>query len=259
MALMSPGSVILTGASDGIGKAMALEFARRGWSLGLIARRTELLEQVRDRCLRSGAPRVFFRSVDVSDEPAFETALDALDTELGGATAFIANAGITGRSSLGSDAWSSAKKILQVNVLSAIHGLEVMKMKMLARGSGTLAGVSSIAGARGMPTSGAYATSKAALTNHLEGLRVDLKSRGIRVVTIVPGFIRTSLTTHNKGKMPFLMEPEDAARVFVSGVIRGRSWSIAPAPFRVIYPVIQMLPRSWFDFLMTRLYRTIRG
>lgn len=256
---MSSGSVIITGASDGIGKAMALEFARKGWSLGLLARRTELLEQVRAEALKAGAPRVTFRSVDVSNESDFETALDGLDQELGGATAFIANAGITGRSSLGPDAWTSARRILEVNVLSAIHGLEHMKLKMLARGRGTLAGVSSIAGARGMPTSGAYATSKAALTNHLEGLRVDLKPHGISVVTIVPGFIRTSLTTHNKGKMPFLMEVDDAARVFVSGVIGKRAWSIAPAPFRIIYPLIQMLPRSWFDFLMSKLYRTIRG
>jgi short-subunit dehydrogenase len=256
---MSSESVIITGASDGIGKAMALEFARKRWSIGLLARRTELLEQVRTEALKAGAPRVAFRSVDVSNEAEFESALDGLDHELGGATAFIANAGITGRSSLGPDAWTSTKRILEVNVLSAIHGLEHMKLKMLARGRGTLAGVSSIAGARGMPTSGAYATSKAALTNHLEGLRVDLKPHGISVVTIVPGFIRTSLTTHNKGKMPFLMEVDDAARVFVSGVIGKRAWSIAPAPFRIIYPMIQMLPRSWFDFLMSRLYRTIRG
>ena len=256
---MDQGSVIITGASDGIGKAMALEFSRKGWSLGLLARRTELLEKVREECLKAGARQVCFRTADVADEKAFEVALDGLDQELGGATAFIANAGITGRSSTGPDAWSSAKRILEVNVLSAIHGLEHMKLKMLARGRGTLAGVSSIAGARGMPTSGAYATSKAALTNHLEGLRVDLKPHGIAVVTIVPGFIRTSLTTHNKGKMPFLMEVDDAAKVFVSGVISKKAWSIAPAPFRIIYPLIQMLPRSWFDFLMSRLYRTIRG
>lgn len=256
---MSTESVIITGASDGIGKAMALEFSRKGWSLGLLARRTELLEKVRAECLKAGARQVCFRTADVADEKAFEAALDGLDQELRGATAFIANAGITGRSSTGPDAWSSAKRILEVNVLSAIHGLEHMKLKMLARGRGTLAGVSSIAGARGMPTSGAYATSKAALTNHLEGLRVDLKPHGIAVVTIVPGFIRTSLTTHNKGKMPFLMEVDDAARVFVSGVIAKKAWSIAPAPFRIIYPLIQMLPRSWFDFLMSRMYRTIRG
>ena len=256
---MKPESVIITGASDGIGKAMALEFSRRGWAIGLLARRTELLEQVRQECLKAGAPNVFFRCADVSNESALEHALDGLDLELEGATAFIANAGITGRSSLGPDAWTSAKRILEVNVLSAIHGLEHMKLKMLSRGCGTLAGVSSIAGARGMPTSGAYATSKAALTNHLEGLRVDLKPHGIAVVTIVPGFIRTSLTTHNKGKMPFLMEVDDAAKVFVSGVIAKRAWSIAPAPFRIIYPLLQMLPRSWFDTLMSRMYRTIRG
>jgi short-subunit dehydrogenase len=256
---MSKKSVIITGASEGIGRAMALEFSRRGWSVGLLARRMELLTEVAAECTKAGASAVFFRAADVAEEQGFETALDALDEGLGGAYAFIANAGVTGRSSLGPDAWSSAKRVLTVNVLAAVHGLEHMKLKMLARGDGILAGVSSIAGARGMPTSGAYASSKAALTNHLEGLRVDLKPHGISVVTIVPGFIRTSLTTHNKGKMPFLMEVDDAARVFVSGVIGRKAWSIAPSPYLVIYPLIQMLPRSWFDFLMSRLYRTIRG
>ena len=256
---MANPSVILTGASDGIGRAMALEFARKKYSLGLIARRSELLLSLKSECENLGSPQVFIIAVDVTQEEAFESALNTLDDALGGATIFIANAGVTGRSTFNANAWKEAKLTLSVNVMAAIHGLEVMKVKMLNRKSGTLCGISSIAGARGMPTAGAYSTSKAALTTHLETMRVDLKSRNISVVTIAPGFIDTAMTKKNKGYMPFLDTAERAAKVFVSGIIRQKRFVVAPLPYRFIYPVLQMLPRSVFDWLMSKAYQSIRG
>jgi short-subunit dehydrogenase len=251
--------IILTGASDGIGRAMAVEFARRGHTLALMARRQEMLEEVKAECLKAGSPQVLIESVDVADEEKFEAALVKVDEALNGATIFIANAGITGRSTLDADSWPQVKKTLTVNVMAAIHGLEVMKLRMVKRGSGTLCGVSSIAGARGMPTGGAYSTSKAALTTHLEVMRVDLAQHGLSVVTIAPGFIRTPMTDKNKGTMPFLMESAEAAKVFCSGVLKRKRFVVAPLPYRFIYPVLQMLPRSVFDFIMKRAYRMIRG
>jgi len=252
-------SVILTGASDGIGKAMALQFAKRGFRLALIARRLELLNEVKALCLNAGSPEVFVESVDVTDEESFEKALLSLDEKLGGAAIFIANAGVLGRSQFDESAWPKARQTLLVNVMAAIHGLEVMKIRMLKRGQGTLVGVSSIAGARGMPTAGAYSTSKAALTTHLETLRVDLKPKGIQVVTIAPGFIDTPMTKHNKGKMPFLTTPEKAAKVFVDGIIQKKAWVIAPRPFYLIYIILQLLPRTLFDVILGRAYKAIRG
>jgi short-subunit dehydrogenase len=252
-------TLILTGASDGIGRALAIELARRGFSLGLISRRTELLEKVRLDCMKAGAREVHLEAVDVTDEIRFETSLETLDQKLKGADFFVANAGVTGRSCFDENAWPSAKQTLLVNVMAAIHGLEVMKVKMLARGRGTLVGVSSVAGSRGMPTGGAYSSSKAALTTHLETMRVDLKSMGISVVTIAPGFIDTPLTKKNKGKMPFLMQPEDAARIFVTAIEKKKAWEIAPRPYLYLYPILQMLPRALFDFILSRTYRTIRG
>jgi len=251
--------IILTGASDGIGKAMAIEFARRGYSLALMARRKEALEAVKAECLKAGSPQVILEAVDVADETPFEAALIRADEALGGATVFIANAGVMGRSSNAPDSWQKVKLTLNVNVMAAIHGLEVMKVRMLGRGGGILAGVSSIAGARGMPTGGAYSTSKAALTTHLEGLRVDLKRFNISVVTIAPGFIRTPMTSHNHGYMPFLMNSEVAAQRFCDGVLNRKRFIVAPLPYRFIYPILQMLPRGLFDFLMARAYKMIRG
>jgi len=251
--------IILTGASDGIGKAMAIEFAKRGHALALMARRKEALEAVKAECLKAGSPQVILEAVDVADEPAFEAALIRADDALGGATVFVANAGVMGRSSNAPNSWQTVKLTLSVNVMAAIHGLEVMKIRMLSRGGGILAGVSSIAGARGMPTGGAYSTSKAALTTHLEGLRVDLKRLNVSVVTIAPGFIRTPMTSHNHGYMPFLMNADQAARRFCSGILKRKRFVVAPLPYRFVYPVLQMLPRPIFDFLMIRAYKMIRG
>jgi short-subunit dehydrogenase len=255
---MTSEKIILTGASDGIGRALALAFARQGHSLALIARREELLLQLKKECEAAGSPKVLVASVDVTDESRFEHALETLDISLGGASVFIANAGVTGRTSFDETSWSQVKQTLSVNVMAAIHGLEIMKIKMLKRGSGTLCGVSSVAGARGMPTAGAYSTSKAALTTHLESLRVDLKPRGICVVTVAPGFIDTPMTKKNKGKMPFLMDSQVAAKIFARDILAGKKFSVAPWPYGIAYPIMQMLPRFLFDWFIIKAYAAIR-
>jgi short-subunit dehydrogenase len=251
-------SVILTGASDGIGKAVAYEFARRGFALGLLARREELLLEVKAECEKLGSPQVLIEVCDVSNEEHFEKTLLKLDDAFSGADIFIANAGVTGRTSFAPDAWKQVKHTLTINVMAAIHGLEVMKLRMIARNKGILCGVSSVAGARGMPTAGAYSTSKAALTTYLESMRIDLLPYGVSVVTIAPGFIDTPMTKLNKGTMPFITTPEKAARIFVNGIIAKKRWIVAPRPYRFLYPILQMLPRSLFDFILKRAYASIR-
>jgi short-subunit dehydrogenase len=264
--LKSSERVIITGASDGIGKALALEFASRKISVGLLARRLELLEAVKKECLARGSPQAFVAANDITDEPALEAALEKLDSALDGCTIFIANAGVTGRSCFDENAWKKTKFTLSVNVMATIHSLEFMKVKMLKRlkikpDSGavpTLCGVSSVAAARGMPTTGAYSTSKAALTTHLEVMRLDLKSHGISVVTVAPGFIDTAITKQNKGTMPFLAQPDEAAKIFVDGILKRKVFIVAPRPYRLIYPVLQMMPRSIFGYVMGKIYKSIR-
>lgn len=251
--------IILTGASDGIGKALAYEFAQRGHSLALLARRQPLLEEVKQECLRLGAPQVLVAPIDVSNEALFDETLVRVDEELGHATIFIANAGVTGRSGFDESVWPNAKHCFQINLLAAVQGLERMKLRMIQRGSGTLCGVTSIAAARGMPTSGPYASSKAALATYLETMRVDLKPYGIHVIDIAPGFIDTEMTKKNKGTMPLLMRPDQAAKVFVDGILARKSFVVAPKPWRWIYPILQMLPRSLFDWVAAKSYRSIRG
>ncbi|MBS1959667.1 MAG: SDR family NAD(P)-dependent oxidoreductase [Bdellovibrionales bacterium] len=251
--------VILTGASDGIGKAIAIEFAKRGHTLALMARRQEKLEEVKALCMQAGASKVLTVPIDVADEEKFGKVLLETDDVLDGATIFIANAGVTGRSNFNDDAWATTKQCLQVNIMAAIQGLELMKLRMVKRKSGTLCGVTSIAAARGMPTAGPYSTSKAALAVHLETMRLDLIPYGVAVVDVAPGFIDTEMTKKNKGKMPLLAKPGDAAVVFVDGILNKKRFVAAPRTWRWIYPIIKMLPRPLFESLAARSYKKIRG
>lgn len=188
-------TVVITGASDGIGRTLAHAFSRRGFSLGLIARREELLQKVKEECLKLGARAVEVRAADVTNSPEYLAALSSLEETLQGVGYFIANAGIAGVSHHRRSNYKGIEKTLRVNLLSAIEGIEWMKEKMVARGSGCLIGMSSVAGARGLPEVGAYSVSKAGLTTYLEGLRIEMSCFGVDVITIAPGFIETAMTT----------------------------------------------------------------
>lgn len=251
--------VIITGASDGIGKAMAEAFARRGAKLGLIARRGEILETLKSDLMKLGSPQVEIAPLDVTDSAKFRRELERLDTALGGANHFIANAGIADVSRPLADNWERTKKLLDVNVMAACDGLEFMKAKMVARRSGTLSGVSSVAGTRGLPDSGAYCASKAALTTYLESLRVDLRPYGVKVCTIAPGFIHTALTKKNRGTMPFVIQAEPAGEIFVKGLIRGEKWIVAPWQYRWIIRLLRYMPIWFYDLVLALAMGSVRG
>jgi short-subunit dehydrogenase len=250
---------VITGASEGIGRAMAIELAGRGAKLGLVARRRELLEAVAAECRAAGSPDARVAAVDVTDRAALRGALETLDRELGGTTHFVANAGISGRSDPARDMSDDLRRCFEVNVLAAVDGLEWMKERMVSRGRGTLCAISSVAATRGLPDSGAYSASKAAISTYLESLRVDLAPFGIRVVTIAPGYVATSLTKKNRGAMPFLTTAERAARVFVEGLLTGRRFVVAPWQYAWIIRVLRILPGAVFDAVVGRFMRRVRG
>ncbi|MFZ4714917.1 MAG: SDR family NAD(P)-dependent oxidoreductase [Bacteriovoracaceae bacterium] len=244
-------SVIITGASDGIGKELAFAFARRGYKLGLMARRKEKLQEVATECSKLGAKFVVVEATDVTDLKHFRTALEKIDQLLMGTEIFIANAGIGLNGSL-RDEYDLYQKTFSVNFLGAVSGLEIMKVKMLERKKGTLVGVSSVAGARGMPVSGAYSSSKAALTIYLESLRIDLSPHNIKVLTIAPGFIKTAMTDQNTFKMPFIIQGSEAAEIFVKKILQGKELIIAPWQFRPIMKFLLCCPDFLYYFFMKR-------
>jgi short-subunit dehydrogenase len=204
-------SAIITGASSGIGWALAKELARGEYKVGLLARRTGELEKLAAE-IRAAGGIAEFETADVADRSATHTAIHRLAQRLGPIELLVANAGIGGESHVDPMNVEHDKRIFEVNVFGMMHAFEAVLPEMLKRKQGHLAAVSSLAAYKGFPGQQGYCASKAAIWNYLEGLRIQLRYRGIAVTTICPGFVRTPLTDKHDFKMPFLMDADNAAR-----------------------------------------------
>lgn len=237
-------NVFLTGASSGIGAALAAEFARRGATLGLVARRQAALDDIVARA--PGRHHVY--AVDVTDKDALIRAGRAFDDATGGADIVVANAGISvGVLTEHYEDLEAFGDVLRTNVLAMAYTFHPFIGRMRARGRGTLVGIGSVAGIRGLPGSEAYCASKAAVISYCESLRVELKRSGVKVVTISPGFVRTALTAKNPYRMPFLMEPEDFARQAVEAMLAGATYRVIPWQMGVVARLLRLLPNRLFD------------
>ena len=240
-------NVFLTGASSGIGEALAREYAARGATLGLVARRDSVLAD-----LAAALPgRHHTYACDVTDRDALIAAARAFDAVTGGADVVIANAGISeGVLTEYYEDLEAFRRVMDTNVLAMAHTFHPFVAPMRARRRGTLVGVASVAGIRGLPGSAAYCASKAAAISYCESLRVELRTSGVRVVTLAPGFVRTPLTAKNPYKMPFLMEPADFARRAVDRIASGTSYAVIPWQMGVVAKLLRVLPNWAFDRLL---------
>jgi short-subunit dehydrogenase len=238
-----PRVVLLTGASSGIGAALALELGRRGWKVGLIARRAEELAALAAQI----GPQAAAAPADVTDAESLQRAVAELEAKLGPTTLMVANAGIGGPTPGAS--WSSRMvlKILRVNVEGVVNAFGAVLPGMIARGHGHLAAVSSFAGYRGLPGFGAYNASKSAVTTLCESLRIELVAKGIPVTTVHPGFIRTPMTAPNKFPMPFLMEPDAFARLVADGLERKAAEVNGPWQMAIIMGLARFFPNWLWD------------
>jgi short-subunit dehydrogenase len=228
---------IITGASSGIGAEMAREFARRGYEVVMLARRADLLDQ-----LAKELPHATAIACDVTDSAAVHDAV----ARSGPFDVAIANAGV------GVTAWAvksvaDAEIMMRVNYFGMLHLFDAVMPSMMERRSGQFAGVASIAGLRGLPTSAGYSASKAAMQAFLEAARVELRAFNIRVTTVNPGFIVTAMTEKNKFKMPFLMKADRAARIIVDGIERGARVVEFPFPMSVAMRFARVVPAWMFD------------
>ena len=240
-------NVFITGASSGIGAALAAEYARRGATLGLVARRAEVLAQ-----LAATLPGAHHRyAIDVTDKDALIAAAHAFEQATaasGGTDVVIANAGISaGVLTEHYEDLAALERIYATNVFALAYTFHPFMAAMRARGRGTLVGVSSVAGIRGLPGTEAYCASKAAAITYLESLRVGLRGSGVRVVTIAPGFIRTPLTARNPYPMPFLTDPDVFAARAVRAIERQTSYAVIPWPMGVVAKLLRLLPNALFD------------
>ena len=254
---MVPKSVIITGASEGIGRALALSLARRGFRLGLIARRSELLERLTEVCLHEGAPHVEWGRCDVTESEALRTTLNNLDRKLDGCDVFIANAGMGGEFSIREDIGEIARKLVHLNTIATIDGIEFMKNRMIKKGAGTLAAVTSVAALRGLPSAAPLSASKAALRVYLEAIRVELKHQGVRVTEIIPGYVRTSMTANLKRPAPIIGEPDAVADVFTKAILKGRRRIIAPWQCRPIAMLLDWMPDFLYDWMAGSSAKTL--
>ena len=247
--------VFITGASSGIGASLARHYASPESAIGLAARRRELLEG-----LAGSLPgRTAIYPLDVTDTAALQKAADDYIARFGLPDVVIANAGISVGTS-GDDIADSAKlqRVLTVNVVGMAASLSAFSPALKKAGRGTLVGISSVAGFRGLPGSGAYSASKAAATTWLESLRVELSGSGVAVVTICPGFIDTPMTQVNRYHMPFLLSPEEAAARFARAIESKRRLAVIPWQMAIAGTLLRALPAWAYDRLMARAPRKSR-
>jgi short-subunit dehydrogenase len=231
---------IITGASSGIGAEMAREFSRRGYELVLLARRADLLDQ-----LAKELPNATAIACDVTDSAAVHDAV----ARSGPFDVAIANAGV-GVSAWAAKSVADAELMMRVNYFGMLHLFDAVMPSMMERRSGHFAGIASIAGLRGLPTSAGYSASKAAMQAFLEAARVELASFGIRITTVNPGFIVTAMTEKNKFKMPFLMKADRAAKIIVDGIERGKRIVEFPFPMSMAMRFARVIPAWMFDRVM---------
>lgn len=248
--------VFITGASSGIGEALAVEYASRGAVLGLVARRSGVLEALNRRL--GGGHAVY--ALDVTDATALAAAAADFTGRFGVPDIVIANAGISAGTltECGEDL-SVIKRILETNVLGLVATFAPFIAPMRATGGGQrLVGIASVAGIRGLPGAEAYSASKAAAIAYLESLRLEMRPYGIRVVTIAPGYIATPMTAGNPYRMPFLLAAPEAARRFARAIARGSSYTVIPWQMGWVAALLRLLPNCFYDRIFLHAARKPR-
>lgn len=247
-------NALVTGASSGIGRAISLELARRGARVVLAARREAELETVKAAIEAEGGVAQTL-VLDVSDARATFERANALSQAPPGLDLVVANAGLDDPSAADPVEWGRLERVFRVNTLGALATLLGASGPMRARGRGTLAAVTSLAGGRGLPGHAAYSASKAAVSTYLEALREELGECGLAVVDVRPGFVDTPLTRKNRFSMPFMKDADQAARIIVRGLERGAPVVSFPWQLQSAMKVAELLPDALWRPIARRLPR----
>lgn len=235
----------VTGASSGIGAALAEELHRRGGRIAISARRREGLEAV-------SHGRMHVEPLDITDRSAVHVAVKSVREALGGIDVAILNAGTWQQVKIDGFDAESFRTIFDTNVMGTVNCIEALLPTMLKNKRGVIAGMASVAGYRGLPGSEGYGASKAALINLLESLRGSLGPRGIRVQTISPGFVKTDLTARNKFPMPFMIEAAPAARIIAVGIAAEKTEIVFPLPMMLLMKAARLVPNALWPKLFAR-------
>jgi NADP-dependent 3-hydroxy acid dehydrogenase YdfG len=244
-----PKSVFITGSSSGLGRGLALHYAKEGATVHAAARRKDELDK-----LAKESPNIIPIQLDVQDTDALVLALRKAEQASGGALDMvIANAGIGQPTPARKIDWTVVKRIMDVNVTAATVTIAAALPAMVERNAGHVVAVSSLAAFRGMPGNGSYCASKAALHTFMESMRVDLRKTKVRATTIYPGFVKTDMTAKNKFPMPFLMELDDAVNVMARGLARGAKTIAYPLPLVAMTRAMGAIPRGLYEPIAGRI------
>lgn len=252
--------VFITGASSGIGEALAHHYAGQGAKLGLAARRDDVLDLLAARLRARYGVAVWTYPLDVTDEVMLAAAAEDFIARVGVPETVIASAGVSAGTVSGSrEDLRAFRRIMDVNVYGMAATFSPFIVAMSKRGGGRLVGFASVAGIRGLPGAEAYSASKAAAISYLESLRLELRDTGVKVVTIAPGYIKTPMTDINTYRMPFLMPVDQAARSFADVIARGCSYAVIPWPMGVVAKLMRLMPNWLYDFAFSRAPRKPRN
>jgi NAD(P)-dependent dehydrogenase (short-subunit alcohol dehydrogenase family) len=247
--------VLITGASSGIGRSLAVELGARGASVGLLARRADSLREVA-REVEAAGGRALALPADVTDAASVRAAADELRAKFGPVDVLVANAGIGVLTDDYARLGEQVAETIEINLLGAANSAGAVLPEMIARGEGHLVAISSLASYRGLPKSGAYCASKAAMNALFESLRIDLKNTGVAVTIIKPGFIKTPLTAGREAQMPYLLELDDATRKILRAIEARRTAYAFPWQLASIVRLARLFPDSLYDrIILRRQYR----
>ena len=247
--------VFITGASSGIGEALARHYAAQGALIGLVARRAEVLQalSVSLSCTTACYP------LDVTDAGALRVAGEDFMARFGTPDIVIANAGVSvGTLTEYAEDLDAIRRVMDVNLFGMAATFSPFVHAMRLAGCGRLVGIASVAGIRGLPGAEAYSASKAAAISYLESLRLEMRDSGVKVVTICPGYIETPMTEINPYPMPFLLAAPEAARRFARAIERGASYAVIPWQMGVVAKLLRLLPNAAYDRLFAKAPRKPR-
>ncbi|MBL6927946.1 MAG: SDR family NAD(P)-dependent oxidoreductase [Rhodospirillales bacterium] len=248
---MTTKSILITGASSGIGAALAKEYATSGVFLALTGRNSERLQAVGGECEGLGA-QVAIKTMDITDREAVQSWIDEID-DVHPIDLLVANAGISSGTARAEERFDKVREIFAVNVDGVLNTVLPAIPRMQSRRAGQIAIMSSVAGFRGLPGTSAYAAGKAAVKSWGEGLRGQLWADGIRVSVICPGYVVSSMTDTNQFPMPLIMPTARAARIIRRGLQRNKSRIAFPWPMHFLVWLMQALPIGWTDPLFRKL------
>lgn len=261
-------TVFITGASSGIGQALARQYAAQGATLGLVARRVDVLHAFVQTLPADIQSRCHCYAADVRSADSVRDVAEAFIAAAGLPDVVIANAGISVGTDLSEPGDLRAfAAVMDTNWMGVLHTFQPFIEPMLARAKagaphkvgGTLVGIASVAGVRGLPGAAAYSASKSAVIKLMESLRVEFGQRGLRVVTIAPGYIRTPMTEHNPYPMPFLMPADRFAQKAVDAIHRGVRFTVLPWQMGIVAKLLHVLPRGLYDRAFARVRRKPRN